>query len=229
MRVNIFTYNIPHRKTYDVICLLKARGYSDVFVYGIPMHYKKTYQPLIQHRPSISPSLIKTVQSFCENLGYFYKEIKSYEEVVLENNALVLICGAGIIPEDLIKKYTIINSHPGFIPNVRGLDALKWAIYEQEPIGVTTHLLDEDVDCGYVIDRREVPLNINDTFHEIALRQYEMEVEMLVDAIEKKDHYICYAKPGDFQIHKRMKHSEEKNMFKIFEEYKMKKINGIDA
>lgn len=30
----------------------------------------------------------------------------------------------------------IINAHPDYIPNCRGLDALKWAIYEDEPISM---------------------------------------------------------------------------------------------
>lgn len=42
----------------------------------------------------------------------------------------------------MIQKYRIINAHPGYIPVVRGLDSLKWAIVEGLPIGVTTHLLE---------------------------------------------------------------------------------------
>lgn len=28
--IRVLTYNVAHRKTYDTLCLLKARGYEDV-------------------------------------------------------------------------------------------------------------------------------------------------------------------------------------------------------
>lgn len=50
MMVNILTYTVPHRKTYDVLCLLKALGYDDVTVWMMPMAYQKSFTPLINHR-----------------------------------------------------------------------------------------------------------------------------------------------------------------------------------
>ena len=40
----------------------------------------------------------------------------------------------------------IVNAHPGIIPLTRGLDSLKWAIYQNVPIGNTLHLIDNEVD-----------------------------------------------------------------------------------
>ena len=32
MRIGILTYDVKHRKTYDTLCLLKAKGYDNVNV-----------------------------------------------------------------------------------------------------------------------------------------------------------------------------------------------------
>lgn len=45
----------------------------------------------------------------------------------------------------------IINVHPGMLPGQRGCSAVEWALYYDEPIGVTAHLMDEGYDTGPVI------------------------------------------------------------------------------
>lgn len=50
MMVHILTYTTPHRKTYDALCLLKAKGYENVTVWAVPMMYQKRYSPLVLHR-----------------------------------------------------------------------------------------------------------------------------------------------------------------------------------
>lgn len=106
---------------------------------------------------------------------------------------------------------------------MRGLDALKWAIYNGNPIGVTTHLLGDEVDAGTIIERKLVPLYWNDTFHSIALRQYEMEVRMLVGAIEKLDEKHEEIHGENYPVHRRMPHTYECRLMDRFFEY-IKKI-----
>ncbi len=214
--IGVFTYQIPHRKTYDTLCQLKARGIGgQVAVFAEPLHYQKSFRPLIEHRPKIYGSL-PGPQEMCENFGYQYFE--GFQEGVLPENSIILICGAGIVPQERIEKYRILNSHPGYLPNVRGLDALKWAIYDGRPIGVTTHQLGDLVDAGLIIERKLVPIYFNDTFHAVAQRQYEMEVSMLVDAVEKVGSAHEFVQPGDFPLHKRMPHEKETRLLQRFEE-----------
>jgi phosphoribosylglycinamide formyltransferase-1 len=211
--LGIFTYEIPHRKTYDTLCLLRAKGITDeVIVFANPLHYKKKFSPLISHRP-ISTTFL-TTKELCENLNFNY--IEGFEKNALPKQSKILLCGAGIIEQDIINTYRIINAHPGYLPNVRGLDALKWAIYDQQPIGVTTHQLGDFIDAGLIIERKMVPLNFNDTFHAVAQRQYEMEVNMLVDAIDKIDSAYEYIEPQNFPLKKRMPHEFETRVFSRF-------------
>lgn len=218
-KIAVLTYPVKHRKTFDVLCLLKSNGYSDVKVFAIPFHYKKTTFPLISHRPEMNYD-IPGIEDICKNFNYEYQE-GALENFDIESERLVLIAGAGILPDGFIKKHTVINSHPGYIPNCRGLDALKWAIVEKQPIGVTSHLLGEYVDAGEVIERKKISISYNDTFHAVAQRVYENEVSMLVSAIKvlhkQKPTFIS---PEKYPLHKRMPKDVEENLFKSFDSYK---------
>lgn len=208
MKIGLLSYNVPHRKTYDVISLLNAKGYKDVIVYAVPLKYKKTFYPLYEHRPELNEYVIDT-KIICENVGYKYCE-GMIEELEIPNDMILLVCGACILPDDFVKNHMIINSHPGYIPYCRGLDSYKWAIYEGLPIGVTTHIIGDYVDAGEIIERKEIAIRYNDTFHSVAQRVYENEVGMLVNALEHLDEKHEYIEPIDgYDVHKRMQHEYE--------------------
>ena len=222
MLIGVLTYNIPHRKTYDTLCLLKARGYKDVIVFATPLHYKKQFKPLYEHRPQLI-NQISSIKDFCNNLDYKYELIDNFSDIDLKENTKILVCGAGILPDNFIKKYKVINSHPGYIPEVRGLDSLKWAIILEKKIGVTTHLIGDEVDAGYIIEQKEVPIYENDTFHALSQRVYETEICMLIDAIEKSDGNLIYKSGKNTEVHTRMPKEIEVELLKKFEEVKIKK------
>ncbi len=224
-KVAVLTYPVKHRKTFDLLSILKANGYQDVNVFATPFHYQKKKYPLYQHRPEMNYNVPET-ELICNNLGYGYSE-GQIDDFNIENDRIVLIGGAGILPESFVKTHTIINAHPGFIPNCRGLDAFKWAIVENQPIGVTTHIIGEYIDAGLVIDRRIIPVYKSDTFHSLAQRVYENEVSMLIEAID-----LCHSDcikmiyPGDYEVHKRMPVTIEQQIMVLFEEYK--RNHGIE-
>ena len=159
---------------------------------------------------------VPETRTICDSFGYEYVEGK-IEDFSISMDEILLVCGAGIIPEKMVKEHTIINSHPGYIPYCRGLDAYKWAIYEGKPIGVTTHLLGEYVDAGEVIERKIIPVYFNDTFHSVAQRVYENEVGMLVEAIEKIGDEHEMILPEGNPVHKRMPLSYETRLLERFD------------
>lgn len=222
-KIGILTYNVKHRKTYDTLCLLKARGYSEVCVYAQPMHYKKSFTPYISHRPVLNMEIPDPVE-VCKNFGYSYEE-GILDELNIPAEMPLLVCGAGIIPEQFVKEHTIINSHPGMIPFSRGLDSFKWAIWEDKPIGVTTHLIGEYVDGGEIIDQKQIEIDEGDTFFEVAMQVYETEIDMLVTALEKLNEEHRFVNPEEYVVHKRMPHDIESHLLEKFEDYK-KIANG---
>ncbi|MDL2209426.1 hypothetical protein LJC26_01285 [Desulfovibrio sp. OttesenSCG-928-O18] len=209
--IGVLTYNVPHRKTYDTLCLLKAKGYTDIVVFAMPLHYQKKFKPLILHRPSVSVPF--PIEDICKAFGY--KCCLGFSESALPLGSKILICGAGMVEQEIISKYTLLNAHPGYLPNVRGLDALKWAIYDGQPIGVTTHVLGDEVDAGLMVDRKTVPVFHNDTFHAVAQRQYELEVAMLVEALEKVETATEHL-DANFPLRRRMPHDFETRIFSRF-------------
>ena len=58
----------------------------------------------------------------------------------------------------------IINIHPSLLPRFPGLEAWKQALAAGETIaGCTVHYVDEQIDHGDIIARREVPISPDDT------------------------------------------------------------------
>jgi len=214
-KIAVLTYNQKHRKTYDTLALLKCKGYNDVTVYAQPMKYEKKRWPLVKHRPDLVISIPEPEQ-MCSNLGYEYIE-GDFKETINDGGAVFLLCGAGILPEEFVMSHRIINSHPGYTPYARGLDAYKWSVYYNLPIGVTTHLLGWYVDAGEVIERRKIRIEAYDTFHSVAQRVYENEIDMLVGAIDKIDDEHEIVIPGSEPIFKRMGENQEQELFIKFE------------
>ena len=185
--IGVLTYDYPHMKTYDILCMLKAFGYHDVFLILQPWEDRKRFVPLYEHRPenTLIDSAVFLSDMVARNFGYgVFEPIEGkYPEC-----EMYLIAGAGMLGEPFSTNEKTINVHPGYLPNVRGLDALKWAIYEGQPIGVTTHIIDKDPDAGKIIHREYVPIYPNDTFHALAQRQYESEIRMLIESIDLFEH-----------------------------------------
>lgn len=98
-----------------------------------------------------------------------------------------VIAGARILKPQVIDQFKIgiINLHPGLIPEVRGLDAMMWAIYHDLPLGVTAHLIDHRVDAGRILLRKPIPLFPDDTLLDLSERLFEYQLEILGDAIER--------------------------------------------
>ena len=176
----VLTYDFPHKKTQDLLFKLKLKNYTDVTVIATPWVKRKNFNPLIPHRffkaEDVSPS------NLCGKLNFKFQKIQSINEFKIKD--YTLIAGAGIIPKHLTLSKKIINSHPAYLPYMRGLDSLKWAVYENMPIGVTTHIISDETDTGWLIKKELLPLYSWDTFHSVAYRQYQLEIDMLADAIK---------------------------------------------
>lgn len=214
----VLTFDNPHRKTQDLIFRLLANGIKPLIV-STEWEERKSFKPMIAHRPGnpINISLTK----LCRNLGldlivtpkvHLFKQLKT-----IKNIEYILLATGNIIEESITSKYKVVNSHPGYLPVIKGLDALKWAILYKENIGVTTHFVNEQIDGGLIIERKIVPLHYEDTFHNLAYRQYEMEVEMLVNAINTIPENIKI-KESRYETFRRMPHRLEYRMLEIFEE-----------
>jgi len=128
------------------------------------------------------------------------------------------------LEKKFVKSHQIINAHPGYIPLARGLDAYKWSIYYDFPIGVTTHFLGDYIDAGEIIEQRKLKIGKYDTFHAVAKRVYEYEIDMLVGAIKLVDRQHEFVIPKSNDVFRRMPNNLEETLLEVFENYKEKHL-----
>lgn len=190
MRLGVFAYNWPHKKTQDVLLRLWVEGMDLACVVAMdPVELdlpESTRRVKPEHVDQVHPRKV------ADRMGVPYHEVQhSTPECagILRDHGVELgvIAGARILKGEVLDAPTegILNLHPGLIPEVRGLDALKWAIHLDEPLGVTAHLIDERVDAGRVVLRREIDLKPDDTWIDLSLRQHETELAIMPEAVER--------------------------------------------
>lgn len=184
MRTAVFTYDFPHRKSQDFLIKLAAEPDEIVLVVGAPPVPIAKPKSHLRIKPRSQSSI--EPQSLCQILGIPYRTLphNSDQTVELLNSEsidVVLIGGARILKSPVIAapNVGIVNFHPGLIPEVRGLDALKWSVYKGVPPGVTAHLIDERVDAGRILVREEVPVYADDGWLDLSLRLDDTQVNLI--------------------------------------------------
>ena len=227
----VLTYDAPHRKTQDLLWRLKLHGYDYVAVVGSPWVERKQHLPLVGHRPGSHgwpvEALPFTPYEVCMRLGYSYAVVPSSDLLqALHDRApeTVIVGGAGILPAEIVKTFDVLNVHSGLLPRCRGLDSLKWAVYYGLPIGVTAHLCDEKADAGRFVARSKNDIHYGDTFHSLAMRHYEMEMDLHITALDvlelARSHPDLRGLPlidvGDNPVYKRMGRKKQSEMLRRF-------------
>lgn len=184
----VFAYNFPHKKTQDFLLRLFVDGFrvahvlaADPVKLDIPPASVRTK---IRHRALVHP---RTIAS---RIGAEYSVVdhSGSDALALLDRVepeLGVIAGARILDADVIDRFSagVLNFHPGLIPEVRGLDAMLWAIRSDVPQGVTAHLIDRRVDAGRIVERRAIGVFADDTALDLQERLYETQLELLEPAI----------------------------------------------
>lgn len=203
MNLAVLVYDFPHRRSQDFLLRLWLSGYSIASILGTPWrHLGHSAAPLFRvkprHRGFVDPQVVAA------RLGapYFSVEHSSPEaaRIVREHDVdVVVIAGARIIKGEMLTAPRVgtINLHPGLIPHVRGLDALKWAVHDGFPAGVTAHFIDERVDAGRIIERRELDVYDDDTWVDLSLRLEELELEMLPEVLAR---VAAQPRPSEYEV-----------------------------
>ena len=186
----VFAYNFPHRKTQDFLFHLFANGIEVSHVFAadavrldIPPPEVRTK---IRHLTPLNPSdVAEAIGADYHQVAHRGSQINTLIEEIKPE--IGIIAGARILEADVINGFSngIINFHPGLIPEARGLDALLWSIRNDIPLGVTSHLIDERVDAGRILERRVIDLHEDDTILDLSEKLYETQLEMLPDAIDR--------------------------------------------
>jgi methionyl-tRNA formyltransferase len=77
----------------------------------------------------------------------------------------------------------VLNVHPGILPKYRGSCCCEWAIYNDDPVGVTAHFMDEGLDSGPIILTRELTITQGQTYSDVRAALYRLAQEVCVQAV----------------------------------------------
>lgn len=216
MKVGIISYDIYHAKTAELAAWGQANG-QDVFILEIPFKPRPSRSPLIVHRPD----------PFKGEAGdQLYPQLKrrspeGLSEQDLREIDFFVVGAAGLISENLIQKIPVLNTHSGWLPEVRGLDAFKWALYNNSTLGVTVHIIDERADAGRLVSQRETPIYSWDSLETLAYRHYRNEIDLLKQAMldfQSEKNYSDLA--ADTPVTKRMPAELEEELIQRFPQIK---------
>jgi phosphoribosylglycinamide formyltransferase-1 len=113
-------------------------------------------------------------------------EPEAEEQLVkmLRDAGVELVALAGfmrVLHEAMLKAFPrrIINIHPSLLPKFPGLEAWKQALAAGEKVtGCTVHYVDEKIDHGRILARREVTILPNDTPESLHFRIQMLEHEL---------------------------------------------------
>ena len=187
MHVGLITYQTGHLKTWQLMQRLMVRSHR-VSLFAFPFSLRPFVPGPFEDRPY--QILDMDPKSFCNRHGLGYREVGGWSDehsASLDDGGpyrkpdLFLTCIAKIIPKRFIEGRTILNCHPGLLPQNRGVDAFKWSIINGWPFGVTLHVIDEAVDRGVILHRVRVPVLPTDTLRAVADRTYQYEIDILSD------------------------------------------------
>lgn len=192
MHVGLLTYQRGHLKTWQMMRRLLTKSFR-ITLYAFPFKARlpnpaAEKKRVFDDRPA---QLIEyDVKAFCQRHGMDYVEVRGWEDDqakmldgadLLDKPDVYLTCIAKIIPASFIAGRTILNCHPGLLPQNRGVDAFKWCIMNGWPFGVTLHIINEKIDSGIILHRVRIPVWETDTLRDVCLRAYDIEGDLMAN------------------------------------------------
>jgi aminoglycoside 3-N-acetyltransferase len=188
MKVGLITYQTGHLTTQKVADLLLEKGY-EIILFAFPFHVKNSSSFVFNS--DLPPQLLgvdwKDIYQneeveYVEMPGWDSKHCSLFKITQSDDNLdIFLHCTSKIVPPDFIKNRIILNCHSGLLPQNRGVDSMKWSVVNTWPIGVTLHIIDEQIDRGRILARKRVFIHPEDSFQDLLNRSYYEKIQLMVD------------------------------------------------
>lgn len=124
------------------------------------------------------------------------EELKKYGADVI-----VVIAFGQILPKEILEMtpYGCINVHASLLPKYRGAAPIQWAIIEGETVtGVTTMQMDEGLDTGDMILKKEVSVSEDETGESLHDKLAAAGAELCVETLKAvEDGTAVFEKQGE--------------------------------
>ncbi len=142
-----------------------------------PSDVKRTAQELLPDVPILQPERLRN-EEFLERL----REIDA---------DLFIVVAFRMLPEEVwdMPSRGTINLHAALLPKYRGAAPIQWALINgEQETGVTTFLLDKEIDTGRVLLQERVPISADETggtLHDKLMVVGAKVIEETIDLIEQ--------------------------------------------
>lgn len=84
-----------------------------------------------------------------------------------------------------IPKFGVIGAHYGYLPDIRGLDSIRWTIYLNKKLYVSHQVLSSLFDMGDIIRRKKIKVTRNDTIQSLRTKCQKEASEGFLKIYEK--------------------------------------------
>ena len=178
----------------------------DLLVIEIPTFFSR------YKRAKFLARQIGIIDTIRYNIPFFWRHIKSYKnykswwikhvkgdslmfvqdingkdvENKLKNMNIdkIILCHAPVVRSNILNCAITVNAHPGYLPEMRGVDNIRWSLYFMMNPMCTLHEVDSGIDTGGILKRKSVPLHIDDNISDIQKRASIICLEMLSEYID---------------------------------------------
>ncbi|MFY2158382.1 methionyl-tRNA formyltransferase [Cytobacillus firmus] len=128
-----------------------------------------------------------------QNIKFSYKDARKYMDVIKEEIAdlnfeyLISVNYRYIIPKEIFEMPNYaINIHGSLLPKYRGRTPHVWSIINGEEFsGITSHIIEESVDTGDIIEQIPVRINRDETGYSLLKKFEELYPELLINSLKK--------------------------------------------
>jgi len=102
---------------------------------------------------------------------------------------LAIFTGGNILRDQVLNvpRLGILNAHLALLPEIRGMSSPEWSLLCGVPLGITIHLMDNGVDTGPILLRREFLANDCDSLANLRNKMIADGVELLAEAVAGLD------------------------------------------
>ena len=104
----------------------------------------------------------------------------------IQPDAIIVVAYGRLIPPWMLElpRYANLNLHGSLLPKYRGAAPIQWAVANGETVtGVTTMRLDEGMDTGDMLLRRELPIGPADTAEDLFPRLAALGAPLMVETL----------------------------------------------
>jgi methionyl-tRNA formyltransferase len=188
------------------INLLKSKLGKASFIIPVIPFKNSIYR--IFRKFKYSDLTIKKLKEYCK-IVYKVSNLNGKESETLLSSIkpdLIVLGGSRIIKKNIldIPKIGTLNAHPGILPYYRGLDVIKWALYNGDKPGVTIHFVNSGIDTGEICTYEELELTDNISINDIKEQAIKVSSQLIsktvlkIDEIGKINTYSNQADKGKY-------------------------------